>query len=124
MARILVAEDDPLYRELVETMLVRDGHAVVAVANGRQCLAALAAEAFDAVVADLFLPNSGGVESLAAIRATGVAVPVVGMIGGRNGMAGAEAGALIDLAADWVLAKPFTDGELRTAIASVLRKQA
>jgi len=52
---ILVAEDNPLNSRLLEARLVREGHDVVAVANGQACLDTVKArpQEFDAIFMDL-----------------------------------------------------------------------
>ena len=121
MARILVAEADLLYREMVQFMLERDGHQVVAVESGRQCLGRLDDDgAFDMVVANLFLPNCDGGELLAAIRRRDAAMPIIGISGGDDGVAPPKPGAM---GAGAVLAKPFTAEQLSQVAAAFLGRQ-
>ncbi len=57
---ILVADDDPSLRELLADLLASQGYKAVAVANGREALAALQAERFHLVLTDLKMPGMGG----------------------------------------------------------------
>ncbi|MGA8144456.1 MAG: response regulator [Candidatus Acidiferrales bacterium] len=66
--RILVAEDTDENRELVSELLMRRGHSVVGVADGRQALDALARSQFDVVLMDEQMPGMGGLEATRAIR--------------------------------------------------------
>jgi two-component system sensor histidine kinase/response regulator len=68
--RILVAEDNPINRTLVTTLLKKRGHKVTAVENGRAALDATATEngQYDIVLMDLQMPELGGLEATAAIR--------------------------------------------------------
>jgi PAS domain S-box-containing protein len=84
--RILVAEDHPVNQEVAKLILQRLGHRVVAVADGRAALAALAPsrrEAFDLVLMDVQMPVMGGLEATAAIRdaerASGTHLPIVAL---------------------------------------------
>jgi len=122
MARILVAEADLLYREMVQFMLERDGHQVVAVESGRQCLGRLEQDAaFDLVVADLFLPNCDGGELVAGIRRRDAAIAIIGIASGATGVAPPMATAL---GVGAVLAKPFTAEELSQVAAAFLGRKA
>jgi len=61
---ILVVEDDPEVRELLETLLVEEGHRVAMAANGKAALALIARDAIgpDLILADYNLP--GGMDGL------------------------------------------------------------
>ena len=66
---VLVAEDSPVNRTLVTTLLKRRGHTVTAVENGRKAVAAIQSGArFDLVLMDLQMPEMGGLEATRAIR--------------------------------------------------------
>ncbi|HSC27354.1 MAG TPA: response regulator [Vicinamibacterales bacterium] len=84
--RILVAEDNPVNRKLVTTLLQRRGHRVRAVENGRAAVDSLAAgngRPFDLILMDLQMPVMGGLEAVAAIRAQedarGGRVPIIAL---------------------------------------------
>ncbi|WP_245636916.1 PAS domain S-box protein [Azospirillum thiophilum] len=66
--RILVAEDVEMNRLLAVTLLKQAGHAVVAVEDGAQALAAVGREAFDVILMDLNMPVMDGLEATRAIR--------------------------------------------------------
>ena len=69
MARILVAEDAPDIRTLIETVLAGDGHDVVTAADGLEALHRYRNEAFDVICSDLDMPGLNGVELTRAVRA-------------------------------------------------------
>ncbi len=122
MARVLVAEADALFRDMIEAMLVRAGHTVRCTGAESGCLDLLARERFHLVVADLQLPGPERRNRLSAICAAADPVPVIGLA--------AEAGAIRatglsqggGLAA--VVAKPFWNGELLTVVEQVLARRA
>ncbi|MGB8658401.1 MAG: response regulator [Candidatus Zixiibacteriota bacterium] len=66
---ILIAEDEPLSRKMLQTILIRDGHGVVAVENGQEALSVLEKEAPDMLITDWMMPDLDGVELCRRLRA-------------------------------------------------------
>ena len=62
MARILLAEDDDSMRAFLKRALERAGHDVEAVGDGVDALAALIADRFDLLLADIVMPGLDGIE--------------------------------------------------------------
>ena len=58
--RILIAEDDPVSRELLRHALEGHGHQVTAAADGRAALAAFQAAPADMVITDWMMPEMDG----------------------------------------------------------------
>ena len=84
--RILVAEDNAVNLRLVTRLLEKRGHEVHGVGDGRAAVEAIASGThgtFDAVLMDLQMPEMGGLEATAAIRAHEAAgggrVPIVAL---------------------------------------------
>jgi CheY-like chemotaxis protein len=69
--RILVAEDNPVNRKLVTTLLHKRGHHVTAVEDGRAAVRAVIGdrEGFDIALMDVQMPEMSGFEATEAIRA-------------------------------------------------------
>ena len=80
-ARILVVEDDPAGRELLEHLLGEDGHVVTLESDGSEAWRRLEAdpERFDLVLLDWELPGLNGLDLLERIKTTSAleSVPVV-----------------------------------------------
>src|SRR5438445_430014 len=78
--RILIVDDDPVQRRLLENMVTRAGYEAV-VAEGGEPAAALLLGAdgarIDAVVLDLMMPDLDGLGVLARIREAALATPVI-----------------------------------------------
>jgi CheY-like chemotaxis protein len=60
MARVLIVDDEPVMRELIEVALEDAGHAVESVESGRAALERLAQHTYDLVVCDLHMPDRDG----------------------------------------------------------------
>jgi signal transduction histidine kinase/CheY-like chemotaxis protein len=110
---VLVVDDDAMIRSLLGSMLQKLGYSVTSAATARQALSILEREAASlcCVLLDLTMPEQDGTEAFARIREGHPQLPVVFM-------SGYEARAVP--VANGFLHKPFTLGELRQAMQSVL----
>jgi PAS domain S-box-containing protein len=120
--RVLLADDHPINRKVVELMLEQSGVELVSVGDGAQALAALEAQPFDVVLMDMQMPVMDGLVATRAIRQREARLflprtPVIMLT--ANGMpehveAGAQAGA------DGHLTKPITAEALYEALSRAL----
>jgi two-component system response regulator HydG len=78
-ARVLVVDDNQEMATTIADSLTDRGYVAVAVARGREAVARLAAETFDAVVTDLRMPEVDGLAVLAASRRLDPERPVIVM---------------------------------------------
>ena len=117
--RILVAEDDPGLRSVLERGLRENGYAVDAVADGEQALAYLRAYEYSAVVLDWRMPGVSGIDVLRHARARHLATPVL-MLTARDTTADRVTG--LDTGADDYLVKPFQFAELLARLRALLRR--
>jgi DNA-binding NtrC family response regulator len=76
---ILIVDDDPVQRRLLEGMATRFGYEVMTVEGGDAAVAAVTAPdaRIDCMVLDLVMPDLDGYGVLARIREAGVNVPVI-----------------------------------------------
>jgi two-component system nitrogen regulation response regulator NtrX len=113
--RILVCDDEADIRESLRTLLTEEGYEVTAVSSGVNAVAE--APDHDAVLLDIKMPGQDGLDTLAKLRARGVATPVV-MISGpgdvRTAMDAVRAGA------DDFLEKPLSSEHVLNALRRVL----
>jgi two-component system response regulator QseB len=119
--RILLAEDDPVLGDGLNTILGRAGYAVDWVRDGLSAEAALAAASYDLLVLDLSLPRRSGVEVLADLRAKQNELPVL-VITARDQVA--DRVRTLDLGADDYLVKPFDIDELCARLRALRRRSA
>ncbi|KAK0351228.1 hypothetical protein LTR94_025812 [Friedmanniomyces endolithicus] len=75
---ILVVDDDPTQRRLIQAVLERDGHAVVHAASGGEAIDRMTnGGRADLVLLDMVMPEMSGLECLAELRTAGVSEPVI-----------------------------------------------
>src|SRR5262249_39527593 len=66
---VLVVDDDAYNRDLLSRLLRRDGHTVFCAADVQQAMAMMASQFFDLILLDIHMPDSDGVQALAALKA-------------------------------------------------------
>jgi CheY-like chemotaxis protein len=80
--RILVAEDNPVNRQVALRQLKRMGYDAEAVENGKAALEVLKAQKFDLILMDCYMPELDGFETTRAIRSEKDypnAIPIIAM---------------------------------------------
>jgi len=65
--KVLVAEDNALNQNTLRRLVTKLGHHVDVVANGREAVAAVAKESYDAVLMDVLMPEMDGLQAAEAI---------------------------------------------------------
>ena len=120
-ARVLVVEDEPDLRALLDRHLERSGHRVVLAEDGRDALRMAWTQPIDLVVLDLMLPGIDGIEVCRRLRSDPrtARVPVV-MLTAKQETADRIAG--LEVGADDYVTKPFNLRELVLRVEAVLRR--
>ena len=67
-AQILVVDDNPEIREIIQILLGAEGYAVREAANGNAALQELSAQEFDLIILDIMMPGMPGTELCAKIK--------------------------------------------------------
>ncbi|WP_332681197.1 sigma-54-dependent transcriptional regulator [Bosea sp. (in: a-proteobacteria)] len=119
-ATILVVDDDPVQRRLLDAMLKRFGYEVLTAEGGEQALALLGDESqrVDCLVLDLVMPGRDGMAVLAALRERGVATPVI--VQTANGSIETVVSAMRAGAVDFVV-KPVGAERLQVSLKNALK---
>ncbi len=81
MAKILVIDDEPGIRSLLDTLLSRKGYDVVLAENGRKGLELFRREHPDVIVLDLKMPGMDGFTVLQQIHSLDPRTPVIILTG-------------------------------------------
>lgn len=113
MARILIVEDEPNMRKVLQANLRQDGHSLVEAANVKDALQAVYGNDFDVVLTDQKLPDGEGLEVLRAVHQANASTAVVFL----------TAYGSVELAVDTMrsgafdfLTKPFSAENLRAVV--------
>lgn len=114
-AKILVIEDDPDMRFILQKSLEKIGYVVQVVENGLEGLEAMRRERFDLAIVNLRMPQMGGEETIREIRKIDPQIPVVVVMGSPRWPA-KELKAEIQ----GLILKPFRLKELRSVVRDLL----
>jgi signal transduction histidine kinase/ActR/RegA family two-component response regulator len=121
--RLLVADDAPTMRALLQALLTRDGHECDLVDDGREAVAAARAKDYDAVLMDVQMPRLNGLEATRLIREVEgprSRVPIVFVT--ASAMAGDEE-RFMAAGGDGYVSKPIAAGSLRSVLARAVGRR-
>src|SRR5256714_12236587 len=109
--RILLAEDNLVNQQVATAMLVKRGHQVDVVGNGREAVVAVGAREYDVVLMDIQMPEMDGFAATEAIRALprGRTLPIIALT--AHALSG-ERERCLERGMTGYLAKPFKAHEL------------
>ena len=103
--KILIAEDDPLIRNLYLEILLRKKKEVIVAENGKQAIDKIQQETFDLIIADLHMPFFSGTDVLIQAKKTQPSTPVIIATGDSNIETAVN---MIKLGAFDYICKPFS----------------
>ena len=117
-AKILVVDDEPRIRDLVDAYLRQEGYEVHTASDGRSGLAAARAYKPDLIVLDVMLPGMDGIEVLTQLRRESDVYVI--LLTARS----EETDKLVGLTvgADDYVTKPFSPRELVARVKAALRR--
>ena len=119
--RILVVDDEPNIREVVELYLRREGFEVEVTADGAAALTAIERKIPDLIVLDLMLPAVDGMQITRVLRQGDYDIPII-MLTAKGDESDRIAG--LEVGADDYVTKPFSPKELVARVKAVLRRGA
>src|SRR5688572_11706554 len=114
MRRILIIDDDPETRGVLNQVLGDEGYAVETASNGRAALAMIAASPPDLLITDLVMPRLTGWSLFARVRRQEPTLPIIIISGAKTGVPQQET-ALADQAV--FLRKPLDLDQLLATVA-------
>lgn len=117
MKKILIVDDDDLFREMLQEMVTREGYTVRVACNGQEGLEAVRSWSPDLLITDILMPEKDGIELITELQDQYQSLPIIAVSGGRRTISmefNLESARLIGVRA--TLAKPFSRKQLRKAI--------
>lgn len=120
-AKIMVIDDSQTIRRTAETLLAREGYAVVTAQDGFEALSKIADHQPDVIFVDIMMPRLDGYQACALIKGNPrfAKTPVI-MLSSKDGLFDRARGRIVG--SDEYLTKPFTKDELVSAVRAHLRK--
>lgn len=115
--RVLVVDDEPVSRRVLESYLTADGHHVVTASNAKDAIGCGERDQFDLLITDHAMPGMNGLQLAAVFRAFRAKHPVILVTGFA---AGESAPDEASTGVDHVIRKPVPRNELRRALVSVM----
>ena len=119
MFRILIAEDDKELRQLFQHVLMKNGYAVIGVADGKEALDAIDKGYFDLIISDIMMPVMDGYELVSSLRQVGINTPVM-MITAKDAFDDMRLGFLSGT--DDYMVKPVNVNEMVLRVGALLRR--
>lgn len=118
--RILLVEDDEMFKKIMERRLATEGYQVKSVADGREGMKAIVTWDPDVVISDWMMPHVDGLELCRSVK-TGLkdAAPYFILLTAREEMT--DRLLATETGADDYLVKPCDHGEILTRIRTGLR---
>ena len=119
--KILVVEDEPDIRKLVNYNLAQERFKVIEAEDGEQALKVIQRDKPHLVVLDLMLPGLSGIELCKILRdrSDTAKLPIL-MLTAKAGEADRVVG--LEMGADDYLSKPFSPRELVARVRAILRR--
>jgi two-component system, OmpR family, response regulator MprA len=117
--RVLVVDDDPPLRRMLERTLSAEGFQVSVAGDGGAALVAVERAAPDLIVLDVAMPAIDGLSVCRRLRAKGLATPIL-MLTARDAVADRVTG--LEAGADDYLVKPFAVSELIARLRALTRR--
>lgn len=118
--KILIVEDEPSLRELIQTSLEKERYVVEVAGDYRAALRKIEDYVYDCILLDIMLPDGSGLTLLEMLKQMHKRENVI-IISAKDSWEDKVKG--LELGADDYLAKPFHLAELSARIKSVIRRQ-
>ena len=118
--RVLIVDDDPTSRRLLEVRLAAMGCESVMASDGREALSIIQQEAPALILLDLQMPRMGGIELLRALRRDGIDLPTIVIT--AHGSIETAVEAMKEGAYDF-LPKPFDPKHLEIVVRKALERR-
>ena len=120
IARILIVEDDKLFRDTIAEFLESRDYVVIKASSGFAALEILESNRFDVIITDINMPDGNGLELLNAVRRTNPDMPNVIIVTGNPEDVDLK---LLSRGSHAVFRKPFDTKEFLNSIEQVVNSR-
>ena len=120
MARILIVDDDELFRPMLRATLLKMGHQVREVEDGDEALRLFEQEPADLLMTDMVMPGREGLEVIMLFKSHSPDLKVIAMSGAGRVVETNYLKLATAEGADAVLEKPFSKEQLAATIMRLL----
>ena len=122
---ILIAEDNPIIRKLLTTVIRKYGHTAITAGNGRQAIDLLKEQHFDLILMDVEMPEMDGIEAVQRIRsgesgADKANIPIIGLSAHESGDIEHKC---LDAGMNWYVTKPIDIVKINPLILELIQKK-
>lgn len=118
---ILIVDDEPNIRRVLEAVLIKEGHTVITAENGRKGLDVLTKDVgIDVLITDLIMPDINGIELLAAAKEMNPSISVLMITAHGTIKSAVDA---MKLGAFDYIPKPFDLDEIKLVVRNALERK-
>ena len=123
MATLLIVDDEPQVRKLLETLLHHEGYQTVSASSGEEALQVVAQQAPDLILLDIMMPGMDGYEVASQLKSDDVTagIPII-MLSALSDPGARVSG--LESGAEEFLSKPIERIELSLRVRNLLRLTA
>lgn len=119
MPKVLIIDDDQLFRSSLSRMFQKAGYQPVTASDGREGIGIFQQEPFDLVITDIIMPVMEGIETILEIQRLKADQPIIAMSAGGKMIAEKYLNTAKALKIAGVLKKPFKYEQLKKVLDSL-----
>lgn len=111
--RVLLAEDEDIYQQIIQNYVEALGLKLTIVENGKKCIAEAGDQSYDIILMDIEMPEKDGLQTTLELREKGIRTPIIAVTSNtwkEDEITSKESG-MNDF-----LAKPFNKSKLEKTI--------
>ncbi|MBC8460980.1 MAG: response regulator [Bacteroidales bacterium] len=119
MGKVLIIDDDQLFRSSLTVMFEKEGYQVMTACEGEEGVELFRKHGFCLVITDIIMPVMEGIETILRLRELNPELQIIAMSGGGKLMAEAYLNTARLLKVNAILKKPFSFKELQEVLAKL-----